>query len=131
MSDDGKGAANESLADRFAPQTPFGEATVPDDVPGFLATPRGQPEFGIEFVWRDGRIMTVEYGHLIYATLEAGGGVVIHFSRLRVKLTGRNLAPLLRRLKDHRLACVAEVVEAHDAVLQEESAVYQIAVEFD
>jgi hypothetical protein len=132
MNDNANRAEIPNLADRFAPQTgELGQGEPHADLPGLMTAARDHLEIGIEFAWLDGRLMTVEYGHLVYTSLEADGTAVIQFSRLRFSLAGRNLAPLLRRAKDHRLGRIAEVLEVHDAVLPEESAVYRITVEIE
>jgi hypothetical protein len=132
MNDDTTRTGIPTVADRFAPRSgELGQGDSHTDLPGLMTAARNYLEIGIEFAWLDGRLMTVEYGHLVYTSLEADGSAVIQFSRLRFCLTGRNLAPLLRRAKDHRLARIAEVLEVHDAVLPEESAVYRITVEVE
>lgn len=118
----GKKATPQSPADRFAPRpTPPAEA--------FAGETADRTEFGLEFRWGDGRMMTVDYMHLVSTRLGADGDAVIEFSRFRFKLSGRNLAPLLRRVKDHGQAVIEEVPEESDYPELRESAVYAIALE--
>ena len=125
--------AEASLADRFAPRPtkPEGEVTVlekPDPAP-FGATTANRFEFGVEFLWPDGRFIVLEYSHLYRVGLDSEGVGTLVFSRDTVRLVGRNLGPLLRRVKDHRQARIEVVAREKDFPGEREFAVYQIHFE--
>src|SRR3954454_21299306 len=131
---DTEGTVPTSPADRFAPRPGHqgGEARAQAPMPPaetFAGETADRTELGIEFRWEDGRMMTVDYMHLVATRLGADGEAVIEFSRFRFKLSGRSLAPLLRRVKDHRQALVEEVDPERDYPELSDAAVYGIVLE--
>lgn len=135
------GPAEEQAANpaaRFAPRPvrpsddgPAATGGAAEPASSFAAESPDRTELGLEFRWGDGRLMTADYMHLVSTRLDTSGVAVIEFSRFRFRLGGRNLAPLLRRVKDHRQAVIEEIPAEHDFPEHRGWSVYRITLEED
>lgn len=116
-----------TTASRVVP--PARGATVPatDSVPAAAdGVTANRYEFGIEFVWSDGLVMTLEYAQFAQGIFLGEAGLLLRFAPDVVWLRGRNLLPLLKRIKDHRQSRIEQVPRDKDFPDQAAWAVYDI-----
>jgi len=88
------------------------EEPLPDDVaPGDIyATAGGNRQAAsLRFIWKDRRRVSVPYAYLPLIWWESAGVIVVEYPRLfSVRLEGKELEELYRRIADQRITWVRE-----------------------
>jgi hypothetical protein len=124
-----------SLEQRYSRKAPA--AADGGEDPNADAFTANRYEFGLEIQWLPAGdeaappAMSIEYAHFYGGVLLIDGSLILRFSRECLRLKGRNLLALFRRIKDHRQARVSEVRAGGDAGEFHDYAVHAIAVYAD
>jgi hypothetical protein len=125
---DGNGGESFPFTARLAvgkPPDPLGDSPAPDDTgeliaPGDIyATVTGQRlALALEFIRKDKRSFTVPYSYLPLLWWQPPGSLTIEYPNLfSVRLLGKELDELRRRIKDQRIVWVREFDERQAVAL--------------
>ncbi|MEM8667414.1 MAG: hypothetical protein AAGG48_07860 [Planctomycetota bacterium] len=110
----GLDACKRTGSDKDSPSyQAFGQA--PDNSAGF--------DLMLEFRWKDGSRRAIGYSYLVGIEFDNSSQIKIEFVGHSVKLRGRRLNDLFRRLMSHRVSFVCELDPVYAAELSGEETV--------